>query len=181
MQLNLRIQVPVTKRCNINIGHTSSILIPQTVSIGFGLNVPRRVLESSVSFASADGLRWRSATKVKDYNMAKHHSSAKAIAELNDEFRRFNAGNGSRYITCGVKGKGPEFVIKALASVQEFSTFNNDNDPHGHRDFGSLSVDGERIFWKIDYYDKNLEYGSEDPADPSKTHRVFTIMLPLEY
>jgi len=37
------------------------------------------------------------------------------------------------------------------------------------------------MFWKIDYYDRSLEYGSNDPADPSQTVRVLTIMLASEY
>jgi len=44
-----------------------------------------------------------------------------------------------------------------------------------------LTYEGEKIFWKIDYYDRALKYGSEDPADPEQTTRVLTIMLASEY
>ena len=37
------------------------------------------------------------------------------------------------------------------------------------------------VWFKIDYYDLDLEYGSEDPADASITRRVITIMLPSDY
>ncbi|MBB5712384.1 DUF3768 domain-containing protein [Sphingomonas xinjiangensis] len=49
------------------------------------------------------------------------------------------------------------------------------------RDYGSLEFAGERICFKIDYYDPALEYGSEDPADASVTRRVMTIMLVSDY
>jgi hypothetical protein len=35
--------------------------------------------------------------------------------------------------------------------------------------------------WKIDYYDRNFECRSLDPADPRLTRRVMTIMLSSEY
>ena len=41
--------------------------------------------------------------------------------------------------------------------------------------------DAERIFWKIDYYDPSLDFGSEIPSDPAQTVRVLTIMLASEY
>ena len=59
--------------------------------------------------------------------------------------------------------------------------FTEDNDPHGEHDFGSFELAGRKFFWKIDYYDANMEFGSEDPADPAKTTRVLTIMLAEEY
>ena len=55
------------------------------------------------------------------------------------------------------------------------------NDPHGEHDFGSFEIDDRKVFWKIDCYDAAMEFGSEDPADPSKTTRVLTIMLASEY
>jgi Protein of unknown function (DUF3768) len=55
------------------------------------------------------------------------------------------------------------------------------NDPHGEHDFGHFEIAGQKFFWKIDYYDAAMEFGSEDPADPTKTTRVLTIMLASEY
>ena len=40
---------------------------------------------------------------------------------------------------------------------------------------------GERYFFKIDYYDLTLEFRSDDPADPTKTTRVLTLMRADEY
>jgi len=66
-------------------------------------------------------------------------------------------------------------------AVRTFDGFNDENDPLGNHDFGSVIVDGVVVFWKIDYYDEGMEYGSEVPADPSKTTRVLTIMLAEEH
>lgn len=69
----------------------------------------------------------------------------------------------------------------AISKVATFDDFSADNDPHGEHDFGTFEFAGEHFFWKIDYYEPSLEYGSEDPADPTKTTRVLTLMLAKEY
>jgi hypothetical protein len=51
----------------------------------------------------------------------------------------------------------------------------------GEHDFGSFEVGHRKLFWKIDYYDPTLAFGSDDPSDPAKTARVLTIMLAEEY
>jgi len=102
------------------------------------------------------------------------------IAQLNDELR-CRARDGQLAITSGNMDLGPRAVPAVLEAVRSFDQFSPNNDPYGERDFGALTVLGHRIFWKIDYYDRNLQFGSPDPADPAVTTRVLTIMLAGEY
>lgn len=97
------------------------------------------------------------------------------IAKLNDEFRR--RSGGEILLTPGVKALdvGPGLID----AIRAFDDFNVDNNPHGEHDFGSLQWDGQEIFWKIDYYDKDCRYWC-DPLSP-KCNRVITIMLAIEY
>lgn len=103
------------------------------------------------------------------------------IRELNDQFRRHGVGNGSVLVTQGVQGQGDVFAIEAVRAVRLFDTFSQDNDPWGEHDFGSVEIDGQKVFFKIDYYDPTLTQGSENPANEGCTHRVLTIMLASEY
>ena len=75
-------------------------------------------------------------------------------------------------MTARVDALAVEMKRAALAEVQTFDAFTPDNDPHGEHDFGSFELAGEKFFFKVDYFDLNLELGSEDPADPGIT-RVF--------
>jgi hypothetical protein len=77
--------------------------------------------------------------------------------------------------TAGVDALPPQEKAAVLSKVRTFTDFNGDNDPHGEHDMVFVEVQGERYFAKCDYYDLNLEYGSEDPSDPTKTTRVLTI------
>ncbi len=105
---------------------------------------------------------------------------AAVIAALNDAFRASFRG-GHLVITSGVYELGQHCVTAVLAKVRGFNEFTPDNDPHREHDFGAFDHQGERFFWKIDYFDAELEAGSDDPTDPSKTARVLTIMLAREY
>ena len=71
--------------------------------------------------------------------------------------------------------------LTILSAIAAFDAFNPDNDPYGERDFGALTVEGERIFFKIDYLDRGLTGHSPDPADATVTARVLTVMLAEEY
>lgn len=104
-----------------------------------------------------------------------------AIRDLNDRFRIEGKGCGSFVITSGVQGFGDAFVQNALQAVRDFDAFTADNDPWGERDFGAFEIQGEKVFWKIDYFDLTLTHGSENPANEGKTARVLTVMLASEY
>jgi hypothetical protein len=72
----------------------------------------------------------------------------------------------------------------SAASANSFGAikdFTPESDPHGEHDFFSFEHCNRTFFWKCDYYDKEMEGGSEDPADPEKTIRVGTLMLAEDY
>lgn len=107
-----------------------------------------------------------------------HHTDT--IRSLNDDFRQTGQG-GQCFITLGVQELGFEAVLEIRQAVAQFDRFEADNDPHREHDFGALSYCGHHLFWKIDYYDGELEAGSPNPADPTVTTRVLTIMQASEY
>jgi hypothetical protein len=106
--------------------------------------------------------------------------SAEQIRALNDRFRTTMTG-GRVMMTAGVDALPSDVKAMVIRKVATFSEFTADNNPHGEHDFGSFSLAGRKFFFKIDYFDATMEFGSEDPADPSKTTRVMTIMLAEEY
>jgi hypothetical protein len=107
-------------------------------------------------------------------------SKTDRIRDLNDTFRRTFVG-GAVMITAGVEAKPLDQRRSLLQKIRSFDAFSEDNDPHAEHDFGAVDESGDRYFWKIDYYDKNTEFGSPDPADPAVTTRVLTIMRADEY
>jgi hypothetical protein len=84
-------------------------------------------------------------------------------------------------MTPGIAALGPEAVSRLVQTISIFDDFCAANDPYGEHDFGAFDFDGTPIMFKIDYYDKSLEFGSPDPADPTVTERIITIMLAEEY
>ncbi len=102
------------------------------------------------------------------------------IQQLNDAFRTTMSG-GRVMMTAGVDALPSDVKAMVIRRVATFSEFTADNDPHKEHDFGNFTLAGRNFFFKLDYYDLAMEFGSEDPADPSKTTRVLTIMLAEEY
>lgn len=98
------------------------------------------------------------------------------IARLNDATRE----NALNYMaTRGILALDPSIVSDIYIGVQNFKDFTEDNDPYGEHDFGSFTVAGNKIFWKIDYYDQELS-GWCDPLHPD-CRRILTIMLAEDY
>jgi Protein of unknown function (DUF3768) len=102
------------------------------------------------------------------------------IRALNDELRQ-TLSTGLAVITPGIAALGAEAVDRIVKTISVYDDFCHANDPHEEHDFGAFPAEGETIFFKIDYYDNDLSYHSPDPADPSVTKRVITIMLASEY
>ncbi|WP_234179807.1 DUF3768 domain-containing protein [Sphingopyxis sp. NFH-91] len=123
-------------------------------------------------------------------------STSDRIARLNDLTRQAMGVACTAVATRGFRSL-PSFDQSAIRElIETYDAFTPDNNPYGERDFGAiyLTRDGkwtaakpadgkplETVFWKIDAYDRNLRFGSEDPADPAVTRRVLTIMLASEY
>jgi hypothetical protein len=121
-------------------------------------------------------------------------SRAERIARLNDLARRAMGIACVVVATEGILALSDADQSRLRELVETFDAFTPDNDPYGERDFGAIyqGLDGlwsalrpagvaVTVFWKIDAYDRELRFGSEDPADPAVTRRVLTIMLASEY
>ena len=129
--------------------------------------------------------------------LAAAHEQTARIARLNDLARSAMGVACTAVATVGFRSlpEGDQSQVREL--IEPFDAFTEDNDPHGERDFGTIYQLGdgqwttdrprvrdderERVFWKLDYYDRDLRFASEDAADPARTRRVLTIMLSDEY
>ena len=109
-------------------------------------------------------------------------SGAERIRELNDSFRASPHGQqGMLVMTPAVSELPIEQLVALIEKVATFDAFTPDNDPHGEHDFGALDHNGVRYFWKIDYYDLELQMHSPDATDPAVTKRMLTLMRADEY
>jgi hypothetical protein len=102
------------------------------------------------------------------------------IRMLNDQLRRHLTG-GRAVMTPGVAALGSEAVQRLVQTIAVFDDFCTANDPHGEHDFGAFDFEGVEVFFKIDYFSKDLNFHSPDPGDPTVTERVITLMLAREY
>lgn len=106
--------------------------------------------------------------------------NTKLIQLINDTFRRSFRG-GKVILTRGIRTLQKTEVAEIMLKVSRFNDFTLANDPYEEHDYGRFEHQGKEILWKIDYYDKDYKFASENPADVTKTNRVLTIMLADEY
>lgn len=118
------------------------------------------------------------------------------IARLNDLARKAMGVACTAVATQGFCALPAADQSRVRELIETFGAFTPDNDPYGERDFGAIyqgrdgrwttayPVQGdpvETVFWKIDAYDRALQFASDDPANPAVTRRVLTMMLTSEY
>jgi len=113
------------------------------------------------------------------------------IAGLNDGLRRaiHSLGRDQVVMTASVAAligdvalfRGFHRRAEIIRMVRDYESFTPDNDPLGEHDFGRFEFDGTILYWKIDYYDLALAYGSPDPANPEITTRLLTILRAEDY
>lgn len=108
------------------------------------------------------------------------NGKAETIRCLNDTFRRSFQG-GKVFLTEGVRALGDDQVRAIIRQIRTFDAFTPDNDPYQEHDFGAFDEGGTRVFWKIEYFDAEMEGASLDAADLEVTTRVMTVMLAEEW
>ena len=106
--------------------------------------------------------------------------NSEKIKELNDKHRE-NIPTSKTVITSGINNLWEENVYKIIQEVRYFDNFKKWNDPFFEHDFWSFHFKDYKIYWKIDYFNKDYSFGSEDPSDIVITSRLLTIMLNDEY
>lgn len=117
--------------------------------------------------------------KVKE-NLRPSPEKVARIRELNDAFRITFCG-GRVMMTSGIAALPEPQKQKIFAAVRSFTDFDEGNNPHGENDFVSVDVDGQKVLWKVDYYDRDIRFAADDPSDPEHTTRIAVIMLASEY
>ena len=96
------------------------------------------------------------------------------VASKNDAFRRSGVE-----VTMTVGAQNLPDPEGLLAAVRDDNSFTENNDPYGEHDFGRLDWHGSKVYWKIDYYDRELRAWA-DPASKD-CQRILTVMLAEEY
>jgi len=99
------------------------------------------------------------------------------IRELNDAFRQ-SFQPDQVVLTSGV-ARLPN-LMSLIRQVKSYDTFRPEDDPYGEHDFGSLTFEDQKVFWQIQYFNKDCTAGAEDPAS-DEARRIMFVLLDCEY
>ena len=106
---------------------------------------------------------------------------AERIAVLNDRLRQTFWG-GKVMMTQGVSALPEDLQLSLFLMVAEYDDFTPDNDPYGERNFGCITIAGEKFFWKISLHEERPVKLFDDGTYAEAVYtRVLTIMLAEEY
>ncbi len=97
---------------------------------------------------------------------------------LNDHFRK-TAKGGIVSISWGIHMLGRaevDNIMKKLGSAEG----DNSCEVGGEHDMGEITVNNRRIYWEINYYNKDLDDMSVDASNPDQTTRFMTLLLDSE-
>lgn len=108
-----------------------------------------------------------------------------AIARLNDR-ARLGLDPTVQIVftsTCLATFGGPDSIEVMFVQAQLLAAFRvcSFAEDCPERNFASIMFRDHKVWLKIDCYDRDMQYGSDDPADASVTTRVVTILLPSDY
>ncbi|MDT0576390.1 DUF3768 domain-containing protein [Croceicoccus sp. F390] len=112
-------------------------------------------------------------------------STTERIAALNDRARLSLDRTARTILTMNLldslsDGKRSNDILaqaRVMKAMRE-CTFSKDSP---ERDMAWFEVDDVKVMMKIDYYDADFEYGSQDPANAAETRRAITLMKPEDY
>ena len=87
------------------------------------------------------------------------------IRDLNDAFRTSLQG-GRVMRSSSIAGMPDIEQERIFEALKKFDDFNEGNDPNGEHDMALFDVAGSAYIAKIDYYDTDERFLSDDPSDP---------------
>lgn len=101
---------------------------------------------------------------------------AALIAAQNDAFRMSilgttlvaSAPQGQFVMTRGVAALGLDVQLELTRRVAAFDTFIADSDPHGWHEMGVIELEDTTVWFKLDLYDVDYQYGSPSRPIPRK-------------